>query len=79
MKISHTVEFPAPPLEVFDMLSEHHFQEAKCGATAALEHAVDVELTGDRTIIKTERILSAKGLPDYARNMVGETLKVGER
>lgn len=79
MKISHTVEFPAPPHEVFEMLAEPRFQEAKCGATAALEHAVDVELTGDRTIIKTERILPAGGLPDYARSMVGETLQVGER
>jgi uncharacterized protein DUF2505 len=78
MKISHTVEFPAPPHEVFEMLAEPRFQEAKCGATAALEHAVSVELSGERTIIKTERILPTRGLPDYAKSMVGETLKVGE-
>jgi hypothetical protein len=78
MKISHTVEFPAPPHEVFEMLAEPRFQEAKCGATAALEHAVSVELSGDHTIIRTERLLPASGLPDFARSMVGETLKVGE-
>jgi hypothetical protein len=78
MKISHIVEFPASPDEVFDMLSEPHFQEAKCGATAAIEHAVSVELSGHRTIIKTERVLPTRGLPDYARSMVGDTLKVGE-
>ena len=78
MKISHTVEFPAPPHEVFEMLAEPRFQEAKCGATAAIEHAVSVELSGDRTIIKTERVLPTRGLPDFAKSMVGDTLKVGE-
>jgi Protein of unknown function (DUF2505) len=78
MKILHTAEFPATPDEVFEMLSEPRFQEAKCGATAALEHAVSVERSGDRTIIKTERILPTNSLPDFAKAMVGETLKVGE-
>jgi hypothetical protein len=78
MKISHTVEFPAPPHEVFEMLAEPRFQEAKCGATAALEHAVSVELSGDRTVIKTERVLPTRGLPDFAKSMVGDTLKIGE-
>jgi hypothetical protein len=78
VKISHTVEFPASPHEVFEMLAEPRFQEAKCGATAALEHAVSVELSGDRTIIKTERVLPTRGFPDFAKSMVGETLKVAE-
>ena len=33
---------------------------------------------GDRTVITTERILPSDGLPDFAKSMVGETLKVTE-
>jgi Protein of unknown function (DUF2505) len=78
MKISHRVEYPAGPEEVFAMLAEPRFQEAKCAATGALRHTVSVEQRGDRTVVTTERVMPTDGLPDYAKSMVGDRLKVGE-
>ena len=78
MKIAKTIEYAATPDEVFAVLSDAKFQEAKCEATAAIKHSVNVKTVGDRTVITTERILPSDGLPDFAKSMVGETLKVTE-
>lgn len=78
MKIAKTIEYAANPTEVFEVLSDAKFQEAKCAATAAVKYTADVKTSGDRTVITTMRILPSDGLPDFARSMVGETLKVTE-
>ena len=78
MKIAKTIEYAATPEEVFAVLSDVKFQEAKCAATAAIKHSADVETVGDHTVITTERILPSDGLPDFAKSMVGDTLKVTE-
>ena len=78
MKIVKTIEYAATPEEVFAVLSDVKFQEAKCAATAAIKHSADVKTVGDHTVITTERILPSDGLPDFAKSMVGETLKVTE-
>lgn len=79
MKIATTAEYAATPDEVFAVLSDPAFQEAKCAATAAVKHSASVETSGDQTVITTERVLPSDGLPDFAKNMVGETFKVAER
>jgi hypothetical protein len=78
MKIAKTLEYAAAPDAVFSVLSDPAFQEAKCAATAAIRYTANVESSGDRTVITTERVLPSDGLPDFARNMVGDTLKVTE-
>ncbi|GAA2169325.1 DUF2505 domain-containing protein [Pedococcus bigeumensis] len=78
MKIAKTIEYAATPEEVFAVLSDVKFQEAKCAATAAIKHSADVKTVGDHTVITTERILPSDGLPDFAKSMVGPTLKVTE-
>ena len=78
MKIAKSIEYAATPLEVFAVLSDVKFQEAKCAATAAVKHSAGVETVGDHTVITTERILPSDGLPDFAKSMVGPTLKVTE-
>ena len=78
MKIARTLEYAATPDEVFTVLADQAFQEAKCAATAAIKHTATVSGDGDRTVITTERVLPTRGMPDFARNMVGETLKVTE-
>ena len=78
MKIAKTIEYAATPEEVFAVLSDVKFQEAKCAATAAIKYSADVKTVGDHTVIATDRILRSDGLPDFARSMVGETLKVTE-
>ena len=78
MKIAKSIEYAATPDEVFAVLSDVKFQEAKCAATAAIKHSADVKTVGDHTVITTERILPSDGLPDFAKSMVGDTLKVTE-
>ena len=78
MKIAKTIDYAATPDEVFAVLSDARFQEAKCKATAAIKYNASVKTVGDRTVITTERILPSDDLPDFARSMVGETLKVTE-
>ena len=78
MKIAKTIEYAASPEEVFAVLSDVKFQEAKCAATAAVKHSAQVRTVGDHTVITTERILPSDGLPDFARSMVGNTLTVTE-
>jgi Protein of unknown function (DUF2505) len=79
MKIATTIEYAAAPEKVFSVLSDQAFQEAKCAATAAVTYSAAVATEGDHTIITTERILPSDGLPDFARSMVGGTLKVVEK
>jgi hypothetical protein len=78
MKIAKTMEYAATPDEVFAVLSDQAFQEAKCAATAALKYTARIVTSGDTTVITTERILPADDLPDFAKSMVGPTLKVVE-
>ena len=78
MKIAKTVQYSASPEEVFAVLADQAFQDAKCAATAALRHTAAVSTQGDRTVITTERVLPTDGMPDFAKSMVGETLKVTE-
>ena len=78
MKIAKPIEYAATPEEVFAVLSDVKFQEAKCAATAAIKHSADVKTVGDHTVITTNRVLPSDGLPDFAKSMVGATLKVTE-
>ena len=78
MKIATTMEYAATPQEVFAVLTDQAFQEAKCAATAAIKYTASVKESGGGAVITTERILPADDLPDFAKNMVGETLKVVE-
>ncbi|HEV7172734.1 DUF2505 domain-containing protein [Pedococcus sp.] len=78
MKIATTIDYAATPQEVFAVLSDAKFQEAKCAATAAIRHSASIKTVGDRTVITTERVLPSDDLPDFARSMVGDTLKVTE-
>ena len=55
MKIAKSIEYAATPQEVFAVLSDVKFQEAKCAATAAIKHSASIETVGDRTVITTER------------------------
>jgi hypothetical protein len=78
VKIAKTIEYAASPDEVFAVLADQAFQEAKCTATGAIRHTATVTSDADRTVITTERVLPTRGMPDFAKNMVGETIKVVE-
>jgi hypothetical protein len=78
MKIAKTLEYAADPTSVFAVLSDPAFQEAKCAATAAIRYTANVASRSDRTVITTERVLPSDGLPDFAKNLIGDTLTVTE-
>lgn len=78
MKIAKTIEYAASPTAVFEVLSDAAFQEAKCAATAAIKYSANVKTSGERTVVTTERIMPSDGLPDFAKSMIGDTLKVTE-
>lgn len=71
MDITSTADFPAPPDQVFAMLTDPEFLEQVCVASHALRHEVAVE---DRTT-RTSRTLPA---PDTAAKFTGSELTVVE-
>ncbi|MCE1178883.1 MAG: DUF2505 domain-containing protein [Micrococcales bacterium] len=79
MRITETDEYPCTPAELFALLRDEGFQQAKCEATGALSHTVSISGGEDAAVIETERTLPTDRLPDFAKSMVGDTLKVRER
>jgi len=78
VKFTHRAEFAAAPEDVFAVICQQTFQDAKCDATTTGRWTADIRATGDRTVISTERLLPTDGLPDIARSFVGDTLTVVE-
>lgn len=79
MRLTRREQLPATPEEVYAVLTDPAFQEAKCEATTdggAYEARVTATATGHR--VHTSRELPADGLPDVARSFVGSTLTVVE-
>lgn len=79
MRVEATISYPgATPEQVFTMLTDPKFQEAKCAATGALSYDVDVAEVDDRTVITCRRLLPTDGLPDFARVLAGGGLNLTE-
>ena len=69
---------PAGPDEVYATLTDPAFQEAKCAATEAESHEVEVTPTAVGHRVRTSRVLPSTDLPDVARSFVGDRLTVVE-
>ena len=78
MRIRATIEYAATPAEVFAMLADRDFQDAKAKATGALEHEVSVTAKGEHTVIVSKRTMPTDDFPDFVKSMVGATLPVTE-
>ncbi len=79
MRLTRREELDATPEEVYAVLTDPGFQEAKCAATTAGgAHTVDVADGASGARVRTERELPSDGLPDVARSFVGVTLTVVE-
>lgn len=79
MRIDATMSYDAPPDEVFQVLTDPGFQDAKCIETGATSHSVDVHDDGPRVIVTTERQLPVDGLPDFLRAFVQDGIRVREQ
>ncbi len=79
MRLTRREQLPAGVEEVYALLTDPAFQEAKCAATTD-GGAYDAQVTGTATghRVHTSRELPADGLPDVARSFVGPTLTVVE-
>jgi len=78
MKITATIDFAAPPHEVFAMLADKQFQAQKCAATGSRRHTVSIRSQDDRTIIVSTRDMPSDHFPPFVKGMVGDTLAVTE-
>ena len=60
--------------EVYALLTDPGFQEAKCVATTDDSHQFTVDVTGSAGTarVRTERHLPSETLPDVAKSFVGE-------
>ncbi|MBT9255881.1 DUF2505 domain-containing protein [Phycicoccus sp. MAQZ13P-2] len=79
MRLTRRERLDATPDEVYALLTDRGFQEAKCEATTgggAWSADVTQSAVGHR--VATTRELPADGLPDVARSFVGATLTVIE-
>ncbi|MBM6400904.1 DUF2505 domain-containing protein [Phycicoccus sonneratiae] len=79
MRLTRREQLPAGPEEVYAVLTDPAFQEAKCAATTdGGAYSADVTPTATGHRVHTSRELPADGLPDVARSFVGATLTVVE-
>lgn len=76
--IDQVQHYDASPDEVFEMLSEPGYIEAKCLASGSTEASAQViEDPGGKISIIARRVLPAK-LPAFAKKFVGETIVLTE-
>lgn len=79
VRITAELAYDAAPDTVFAMICDDAFQERKCLATGAVEHAVEIKEREDGgAVVITHRTLPADGLPDFFRSFIGRTLRVSQ-
>lgn len=78
MHITERYELPAPPDEVFQMLTDEDFVTRKCAAQHAIRHSAQVHRRGDTAKVVAHRELPTGGFPDFAKALVGHTIHVTE-
>ncbi|MBR7743882.1 DUF2505 domain-containing protein [Phycicoccus sp. BSK3Z-2] len=78
MRLTRRETLAAAPAEVYATLTDPQFQKAKCAATHATSHEVDVVETGVGHRVRATRVLPSDDLPDVARSFVGDSLTVVE-
>ncbi|MBA2696076.1 MAG: DUF2505 domain-containing protein [Ornithinimicrobium sp.] len=78
MRITERIEHSATPDQVHAMLVDPAFQEERCRRSGSLHHDVEVEATGEGSIVVTRREMPTDDLPDVAKRFVGSTLHLVE-
>ncbi len=79
MRVTTREELAGTPGEVYALLTDQAFQEAKCDATTVGgPHSAEVANTRSGARVTTQRELPTDDLPDVARSFVGNTLTIIE-
>ncbi len=77
MKFTHEIRYDATPEQVHAMLMDPAFREEVCeAATATIRYDVDVDASGDETIVRVEQFQPATHIPSFARKFVGDEIEV---
>lgn len=75
MELRETIEYDAPPDEVFAMLCDQAWREQVCAATHALRWNVTIDSSGPEVTVTVVREVPAQ-VPTAVRSMVGDTLEI---
>ena len=78
MEITDRTIYSAGPDEVFAILSDPEFVDAKVATMSIDGYQADVGTDGERVLISTSRTLPTDALPDYAKSYVGQYLTLVE-
>lgn len=79
MKLNERTEQDATPEQVYAVMADPAYQEAKCAATSTGNYTANVDAGADRMTIHTERLLPSDRLPDLVRSFVGQNLVIIEK
>jgi hypothetical protein len=79
VRLSAQIRYDADPAQVFSMLVDPDFQEAKCQASGSVEHEVEVSVgpDGDAKVI-SRRTMPTERVPDYIKSLLGGSLRLLE-
>ena len=76
MQVHEETQYTATPQELFAVLSDPQFAQARASESGALEHTADVEEVDGTTRIVSSRTISTGSMPETARRFVGSTVVV---
>jgi SHS2 domain-containing protein len=76
MDLNLSASYDATPEEVFAIVTDATFREQACEKTKALSYDVTVSVSGEDTVVRVQREMPSKDVPDIARKFVGQTLIV---
>jgi uncharacterized protein YndB with AHSA1/START domain len=79
VRLSAEIRYDAGPQQVFRMIVDPAFQEAKCAATGSVEHEVDVSPHDDGgATVFSRRTMPTDHIPEVVRAFLGATVKLHE-
>lgn len=77
MELTGHLVYERPPVDVFTMLTDPDYVRARAEATGGTQVDAEVRPVGDTVEVRTSRSVPAD-VPDYARSMVGESIRITE-
>jgi Protein of unknown function (DUF2505) len=78
VRVTADLRYDADPATVFDMLSDHAFQDRKLGQTGALSWEVQVQPQNGGAVIVSRRALPTDQVPDAFKAMVGAQITIAQ-
>ena len=78
VRLHEEIRYQADPEAVFAVLTDEAFLDARCRASGALEHSVEVTAADAGPRVRVRRVLPTRGLPDVATRFVGDRMVMVE-